>query len=148
MDSRRKKIFLFLSIFFFLLIFDPAAYVQCTNLMPDQIMDVLSVAKHENTLVEESKIKLLKAGEILDQQGISAVSWQEYYMQTLAGPFPMPGIVTWGIRAIKKKEFGVLKLGDDPDSFTINDPFDIRKVQFFNKYRQAPSSPLISILRI
>jgi len=50
MMSRRKKILLFLSIFLFLLIIEPATYVQCTSILPDQIMDVLRVVKYENAL--------------------------------------------------------------------------------------------------
>ncbi len=147
MIGRRKKIFLFLSIFFFLLVLDPAAYVQCTNIMPDQIMDILSVVKHENSLIKENKTKTLTARSILHQKWISAVSWQEYYIQTLVRSFPMWGIVIWGSRAIKKKDLGVFKVGDDPDSLTVSNLFDVRKVQFRQPH-QASSPPPYHILRI
>jgi hypothetical protein len=149
--SRRKKILLFLSIFLFLLIIEPAAYVQCTHILPDQIMDVLRVVKYENALIGENKINALTARSILYQDRVFALSWQEYYqehyIQASARSLPMWGIVIWGIRTIRKKDSEILKLSVDPDSFSVNNLSDVRKVQY-RKHHQA-SLPFFSpILRI
>ncbi|MCL6582375.1 MAG: hypothetical protein K6U11_01935 [bacterium] len=46
--GEKNIIWLLLFVFSLLLVFDPAAYARCTQIMPDEFLDILDTAQKEN----------------------------------------------------------------------------------------------------